>query len=226
MRAIIENTENRGLRFSGLLDAERIRNLSCQVIGIGAIGRQVALQLAILGVGNIELIDFDTVAAVNLGAQGYSPDDIGRLKVTITANDCVELNPDIAIITHPVEYSADIGRCDVGFLCVDSLAARKSIFRIIKHEAILLIDGRMSAEILRVLTAYDLLTQKYYVKSLRGRQLDEPCTRRSTIYCANIAAGFMVSQLACWLRNLPLRNDYLVNLITKEIFFDVDSEVE
>ena len=51
------------------------------VIGVGAIGRQVALNLAQIGVSNLELIDPDTVSDVNLGSQGWSPSEVGRLKV-------------------------------------------------------------------------------------------------------------------------------------------------
>jgi sulfur carrier protein ThiS adenylyltransferase len=41
------------------------------VIGVGAIGRQVALQLAALGVPDLSLYDPDTVAVENLAPQGY-----------------------------------------------------------------------------------------------------------------------------------------------------------
>ena len=44
-----------------------------------------------------------------------------------------------------------------------------------------------------------------------------PCTAKSTVYCANIAAGLMVSQFTKWLRLLPVDADVLVNLLSLEM---------
>lgn len=47
-------------RQSGLIPSERLSQLTATVIGVGAISRQVALQLAAIGTPQIQLIDFDT----------------------------------------------------------------------------------------------------------------------------------------------------------------------
>jgi molybdopterin/thiamine biosynthesis adenylyltransferase len=57
----------------------------------------VALQLAAMGVPTLQLIDFDTVEAVNLASQGYLLDDLGRSKVRATAEMCRLIYPDVAI---------------------------------------------------------------------------------------------------------------------------------
>jgi hypothetical protein len=44
-----------------------------------------------------------------------------------------------------------------------------------------------------------------------------PCTARSTIYTASIAAGLMVAQLVRWLRDLPLIPDQTLNLLSGEL---------
>jgi sulfur carrier protein ThiS adenylyltransferase len=44
-----------------------------------------------------------------------------------------------------------------------------------------------------------------------------PCTAKSTIYCANIAAGFMVAQFTRYLRMLPVDTDLQVNLLASEM---------
>jgi len=49
------------IRQSDLVPERRLTEVSATVIGVGAIGRQVALQLASLGVPSIQLIDFDLV---------------------------------------------------------------------------------------------------------------------------------------------------------------------
>ena len=72
----------------------------------------------------------------------------------------------------------------------------------------------MSAEVLRVLTACDSASREHYPTTLfaAGEAYAGPCTAKTTRYCANIAAGFMVAQFAQWLRNLPIDSDLQVNL--------------
>ena len=52
---------DRFLRQRDLVSTEKLANTPVTVIGVGAIGRQVAMQLAALGVMRLQLIDFDTV---------------------------------------------------------------------------------------------------------------------------------------------------------------------
>ena len=42
------------------------------------------------------------------------------------------------------------------------------------------------------------------------------CTAKDTIFCANIAAGWMLEQFAGWLRGLPLDADLSFNLLASE----------
>ena len=52
-------TANRFARQADLVPQDPLNTLTATVIGVGAIGRQVALQLASLGVPNLRLLDFD-----------------------------------------------------------------------------------------------------------------------------------------------------------------------
>ncbi len=52
-------------RQADLVPRERLESLAVSVIGVGAIGRQVALQLAALGVRKLQLIDFDRAPDVS-----------------------------------------------------------------------------------------------------------------------------------------------------------------
>ncbi|MHC4722451.1 MAG: ThiF family adenylyltransferase, partial [Planctomycetota bacterium] len=80
-------------------------------------------------------------------------------------------------------------------------------------------DGRMSAEVLRVLTACDLDSRKHYPTTLFNAEeaFAGPCTAKTTIYCANIAAGFMVAQFAKYLRQLPIDCDIQFNVLASEL---------
>jgi molybdopterin/thiamine biosynthesis adenylyltransferase len=55
-------TPDRFQRQADLVPADRLQGFSISVIGVGAIGRQVALQLAAIGARQLTLVDFDTVA--------------------------------------------------------------------------------------------------------------------------------------------------------------------
>ena len=44
-----------------------------------------------------------------------------------------------------------------------------------------------------------------------------PCTAKTTIYCANIAAGLMVAQFTKHLRQLPVGADVQMNLLASEL---------
>jgi hypothetical protein len=81
------------------------------------------------------------------------------------------------------------------------------------------VDGRMSAEVLRVLTACDPQSRQYYPTTLfRSEEaFVGPCTAKTTIYCANIAAGLMVSQFTKYLRQLPIEPDTQLNLLASEM---------
>ena len=82
----------RDLRQREIVPPERLAACKATVIGVGAIGRQVALQLAAMGVPWLQLVDPDTVEAVNLGCQGYLEEDLGKPKVETTAALCLRTN--------------------------------------------------------------------------------------------------------------------------------------
>jgi sulfur carrier protein ThiS adenylyltransferase len=55
------DSSSRFARQSQLVPQDKLALLDVTVVGVGAIGRQVALQLASLGVPRLRLVDFDTV---------------------------------------------------------------------------------------------------------------------------------------------------------------------
>ena len=77
----------------------------------------------------------------------------------------------------------------------------------------------MAAEALRVITAFDATSRRRYPETLFASQ--EPysgsCTAKSTIFCANVAAGLMLSQFAKWLRRMPVDFDCQMNLLSAEL---------
>lgn len=209
----------RDMRQRGILDPERLNSMDVAVIGVGAIGRQAALQLAAIGVNNLELYDFDHVEVVNLAAQGFFEKDLGEPKVTAVANACREINSEINVAAFNTRYTKFTKLPPVVFCCVDSIEVRKLIWEHAGQDADCFIDARMSAETMRVFTATVAGGREHYPTTLFAAEdaFVGTCTAKTTIYCANIAAGIMVSQLSKWLRGMPAEAEVGFNLLANEL---------
>jgi molybdopterin-synthase adenylyltransferase len=195
----------RDVRQRDLVPPERLAACHVVVIGVGAIGRQVALQLAALGVPWLLLYDHDVVAEENLAVQGYRPDQLGQAKVDATAQDCQKIYPEGVVTPRAERFRRSTGQQALMgnyphavFCCVDSITTRRLVWESFRHQIALWVDGRMSAEVIRVLAVDTPATDAYYATTLFAA--DEAyagaCTARSTIYAAAIAAGLMVGQFA------------------------------
>lgn len=206
-------------RQADIVPRQRILDCKATVIGVGAIGRQVAIQLTAIGIPHIQLVDFDTIEISNLATQGYMYKDLKRPKVDATAEFCRDINYDlqVEVVLDKFKRSTLVGNCI--FCCVDSITARKHIWDAVKDKVNFFVDGRMSAEVLRVITACDEQSRQHYPQTLFAAQEAHAglCTARSTIYCANIAAGFMLAQFTKYLRLMPVDPDIQINLLASEI---------
>jgi sulfur carrier protein ThiS adenylyltransferase len=209
----------RNERYRDLLPADRLAQTGVTIIGVGAIGRQVAIQTAAMGVPRIQLIDHDHVEESNLGTQAYFECDLGRPKVEATASLLAKLNPSTAVEARIERFAKSQPVLPVVFCCVDSIATRKHIFEAVHRTSQLFVDGRMAAEVLRVLTVTDALEARRYRQTLfeQDEAFREACTTRATIYCASVAAGLMVGQLAKWLRGIASDQDVSINLLATEL---------
>src|SRR6476659_8266336 len=90
-------SSDRFMRQQELVPIERLAALLVSVIGVGAIGRQVALQLAAIGARRLQLVDFDRVDHTNFTTQGYLAGDIGSLKVTATVQAIKRLDAEVEV---------------------------------------------------------------------------------------------------------------------------------
>jgi hypothetical protein len=219
----------RDLRQRELVPPDNLAMCHGLVIGVGAIGRQVALQLAATGIPELTLIDHDVVDVVNLAPQGYAPEDLGHAKVAASAAWCRRLNPEILVHTQSERFRRSSTRtlsCFdqserqlVVFSCVDSIETRKLIWESVQQRAAAFFDGRMSAEVVRVLASTNPAMDQPYVQTLFApdRAFVGSCTAKSTIYTASIAAGLMVAQFTRWLRRIPVDSDVVLNLLASEM---------
>jgi sulfur carrier protein ThiS adenylyltransferase len=215
----IARLTDRFIRQQDLIPRSKLAGLSISVIGVGAIGRQVALQLAALGAQKLQLIDFDAVELHNVTTQGYRVEDIGQQKVVATSVAVLQIDPTIEVeqLNDRFRPKQQIGTAV--FCCVDSISSRAAIWKHVQHSVEFWSDGRMLGEVMRILTATDDQSRQHYSNTLftQAEAQTGSCTSRSTIYAANIAASLMVHQFTRWLRRIPIDRDITLNLLASEL---------
>ena len=215
----IDYSTERYSRQRDIVPPDRLERTKATVIGVGAIGRQVALQLAAMGVPRLQLVDFDVVEIGNLTPQGFLEKDLGHKKVQATAAYCRKINSGVETQVHDQRFRRSMEVGNTVFCCVDRIDTRRLIFDAVKDQVSFFADGRMNAEVIRVLTVCTASGRAFYPQTLfRSEEAHTgPCTAKSTIYTANIAAGLMISQFTKHLRSLPVDTDLQVNLLTAEL---------
>jgi sulfur carrier protein ThiS adenylyltransferase len=208
-----------------LVPPDKLARCHAVVIGVGAVGRQVALQLAAAGVPAMTMYDPDTVGVESLAVQGYWETDVGDPKVHAVANVCHQQFPRMALHARRERFrrsavrSWPADRNRSVFCCVDSIATRKLVWDAIRGVAGFFADGRMAAEVVRVLVSNAPAADAGYATTLfaPGEAYAGGCTAKSTIYAASVAAGLMVGQFARWLRGQPVLADQTLNLLAGEL---------
>ncbi|MFX1281444.1 MAG: ThiF family adenylyltransferase, partial [Promethearchaeota archaeon] len=75
-------------------DQEVINNGCIMIVGIGALGCEIAKDFSLMGIGKLILIDLDTIETSNLSRQMlFRPGDEGRPKAEVAAERLKEMNP-------------------------------------------------------------------------------------------------------------------------------------
>lgn len=200
-----------------LVPRDKLSAETATVIGVGAIGRQVALQLTALGVPKLQLIDFDLVEPSNITSQGYLTADVGRPKVQATGDACQQLEHLMEVEEVRDRYRPSLALGSAVFCCVDSISTRATIWRSVEQRCRFWADGRMLGETIRVLAAAEQ-GRKHYGTTLFPQSEAQAgrCTSRSTIYAASLAAALLVHQFTRYLRGLQLDVDATFNLLAGE----------
>jgi adenylyltransferase/sulfurtransferase len=136
------------------------------IIGAGGLGTPAALYLAAAGIGQITIVDGDTVDLTNLQRQIlYREKDVDHPKASAAKDALADLNPDVTIAAIDVRVNADalfalVARADVVLDCSDNFTTRHAINRAcVAHSkplvsgAAIRFDGQLSVFDLRELDA-------------------------------------------------------------------------
>lgn len=109
---------------------QKLQQSSVLIVGCGGLGNTVATSLAGSGVGQIHLVDFDTVDLTNLHRQlFFTPEDVDKPKVAILGNYLKKIAPHTKIFNHNLVISKEnvfelIGDVDYVLDCTDSLPTK------------------------------------------------------------------------------------------------------
>lgn len=205
------------------------------VVGAGGIGSWVSFFLARAGVLH-ELYDHDTIEEHNLGGQLYMMGQMGM-------NKCEAMHYINSAFSNfhtgflVGEFNDQYSASSIMFSCVDSLHARKLLFR--KWlEAIatddegsvsegIFIDGRILAEDGQIFTirARDEAAIKEYQSKYLFSDSEAPpiiCTAKATSHCGALIGSLMVGTFFNYLTNLkkggpirevPFKNEFHLQLM-------------
>ena len=135
----------------------RIRDMSVAIAGAGAIGNELAKNLAMLGIGRQVIIDYDRVEESNLNrAIFFREEDIGRNKAEVLAERLNEIYP----LTETLAISDRLEEIPLGVFIdfdailsgLDNALSRIYLSQISRKYRIPLIDGGIIGSQVRVQT--------------------------------------------------------------------------
>jgi molybdopterin/thiamine biosynthesis adenylyltransferase/DNA-binding transcriptional regulator YhcF (GntR family) len=116
-------------------EREKVREARVLVVGAGALGNEVLKNLALMGVGHLFIIDFDTIEAANLSRSVlFRESDARRSKAEVAAARVRALNPEIHVQYLHGDVTSQLGlgvfrRMDAIVGCLDNREARLAINR-------------------------------------------------------------------------------------------------
>src|SRR6056297_1732350 len=114
------------LRHMSVFSPEQFGSKRIDIIGCGATGSRIALELAKLGVSNLHLWDFDKVESHNLANQAFELSHVGEKKVNALA-EIIQRATGLEVVTHDEAVTGMTPLGNVVFLLTDTMASRKEI---------------------------------------------------------------------------------------------------
>lgn len=116
-------------------DRDKVKNAKVMVVGAGALGNEVIKNLALMGIGNIFIVDFDKIELANLSRSVlFRETDNNRSKAEIAAARARAVNPDVNVQYLNGDITTKLGlgifrRMDVIIGCLDNREARLAVNR-------------------------------------------------------------------------------------------------
>ncbi|MFX0080391.1 MAG: ThiF family adenylyltransferase [Candidatus Hodarchaeota archaeon] len=187
------NLYDRQFRLEGW-SQKLVKNSRVLMVGVGGLGCEIAKNLAMLGVGHIDLVDLDIIEHSNLNRQIlFAGAKLGEPKAIVAAKKLIEINPNIIIKGYhsslerldPALYQA----ADVVVGGLDSMNARLNLNAQCIRFRKPLVDGGVSGYHGHVYTVFPYKNACYECNPLPVGENDEmaACTvvgvPRKRIHC-------------------------------------------
>lgn len=189
-------------RLDFFIKRENIENLNLVVVGVGAIGRNVASMLGRLGPKSITLVDDDTVEDHNIPAQNWRKSQIGKHKVSVVAeeiNDQIDGVEVIELKTRWTPRDFINGNYDFIWSTVDNIEVRSKMFDFFKDRCRGFFDVRIGGPVIQNFFVdfedKDDPSGDWYTKTLfpSGESHRFGCVQPMSNFIAGIAAGISVN---------------------------------
>ncbi|MBT5022583.1 hypothetical protein HOK51_02135 [Candidatus Woesearchaeota archaeon] len=172
--------------------AKTYANKRVLVAGAGALGNFVAMELALLGVGQLDILDMDSVEVSNLNRQiNFDKSNIGKeyKKATVLFDRLKKLNPSIngTGIVAKLEMTSDNlikeGNYDVLLGCFDNKIARQTLDHFAEKYNIPYVDGGCSTNAGQVVS----FIPGYNQKVTEQVNFPDPSNSGNQVGCAIVA---------------------------------------
>ena len=195
-------------------DQDKLLKANVIVVGAGALGNEALKLLALMGVGRVHVVDFDTIEISNLTRMVlFNEKDIGRNKAEVAAERTRQLNPDTKVTYTNGNLEYDLGwgeykEADVVLGCLDSIDARLSLNRICQMVGVPWVNGGIGVtegevsyfdpdqgacfECTMTESMWEQRNQRYSCGWLRSLIQEQKVPTTATI--ASIVAALMVNQ--------------------------------
>ena len=202
------------------------------IVGAGGIGSWVTVALSKLGVRHLRVIDPDKVEPHNLSTTPYREQDIGVKKVHALRAILDEMGRGMIPVVAWYK-GAKLPRTDILISAVDSMAARRLLFKIAQEQKIpFYIDGRIGGENLRVYAIQpgQPKDRKLYRTTLVPdyRVAPLPCTGQQVMDVGLTIAGLITRAVRQWVAarqynpEVIVKQDVLVMLVAEPIILKLE----
>ena len=132
---------------------KKVSSAHVMVVGCGALGNEVIKNLALFGVGNLVLVDFDEVEYSNLTRSIlFTQEDAlkHRYKVDAAAESVKKINPNINVTTIVGDIATSVGlglirKMNVVVGCLDNRWSRYTLNRLCMRAGVPWVDGGINA---------------------------------------------------------------------------------
>ena len=219
--ALALKTLNDWSRQGEWFDGERYKK-QIHVIGVGATGSWLVLQLAKMGAQQIHIWDFDIVEEHNVANQIYSMEDCGKFKVDALETIILE-QTGAHVIKHNEAYdNTKKGQLSgVVFNLVDTMAMRKEFFEgsfRFNPRISLIVETRMSIDCGRVyaFNPMDAKSCSHYATTLYGDDEAEVSFCGSSLSIVTSASNIASYAVWCLIKDykhLTQQNELIIDYL-------------